>query len=388
VLTSLAIVISVGALIFGGTYFNGVFNGVLEDVRKLTGHFRIMHPNYEVKERMFSLTAKVGDYYALADRARGVEGVEAVSGRIRFGCLVERGGEIDPAVGMAIDFDNESKILEPGEMLVEGILVSTEPSAAVVGSEIKNTLGLQLGDTLTVITNSARGAMVGINLSVVGFFESPSPSMNKLFLMPLRTAQELLEMEDEVTEIVVSATSNRGLSRLRQRISSIEGVEGELVLRSWDDDLGVRQLISTINIVLVLLRGILLLIAGLGILNTMLMATMERTQETGVMAAVGMQPATIMRLFILEAMIIGVTGGLVGMGVGVLSGLYLERHGVVLGGVADQFTIPVRTVIKGDLNLWTVVVSYIMGIVVCALGALVPSIRASRMEPSDALRST
>jgi putative ABC transport system permease protein len=388
VLTSLAIVISVGALIFGGTYFNGVFNGVLEDVRRLTGHFRMIHPDYEIKERMFSLRASVAGYSEIVKKARAIDGVEAAAGRIRFGCLLERGGEIDPAVGMAIDFDEETGILEPDKMLVEGALLSMSQSAAVVGTELKETRGLGLGDTLTVITTSASGSMVGINLSVAGFFESPNPSLNRLFLMPLETAQSLLEMEDDVTEIVVSAGRSRDVAGIRRQISSIQGVAGELKLVSWDDDLTVRQLISTISVVLVVLWAILLLVAGLGILNTMLMATMERTQETGVMSAIGMEPITIMKLFIIEAMVIGVVGGLVGVGVGVLSGLYLERHGVVLGGVADQFTIPVRTVIKGDLNLRTVAVSYASGVLVCALGALLPAMRAAKMQPSNALRST
>jgi len=132
---------------------------------------------------------------------------------------------------------------------------------------------------------------------------------------------------------------------------------------------------------------IMLLMAGLIIINTMLMTVMERTQEFGMLSALGMRGSNILFMVVSEGLAIGLigatVGGLLGSGISVV----VERTGIDLTRAMGRIEFPIEGVLYPDWQLSYTVIGMVLGLVVAGLAALYPAWRAVRMEPAEALRS-
>lgn len=144
----------------------------------------------------------------------------------------------------------------------------------------------------------------------------------------------------------------------------------------------VDQFFRIFNLLLVGLGGISVLVAILGMVNTLTVSLMERTKEISLMVAIGARPQDMQRLFICEALLLSFTGGVAGMaGVGLLAGLinFVLNQFAKGRGVVDHFSV---FAFPPWLILVTLVVVFVIGLLV----ALAPARRAARINPIEALR--
>lgn len=137
-----------------------------------------------------------------------------------------------------------------------------------------------------------------------------------------------------------------------------------------------------------LLGFVVLVIAAVGIVNTMLMAVMERIPEIGTLKALGFSNAKITKMFLYEGGIIGAFGSLIGSGFGLLFSLYFVFVGF---DYSNQFkntvmNMPMKFVFRGELSPMTLVWVFVFGVVVSVLVTLLPVRQATKLEPVDALR--
>jgi ABC-type lipoprotein release transport system permease subunit len=129
------------------------------------------------------------------------------------------------------------------------------------------------------------------------------------------------------------------------------------------------------------------MIAGIGILNLLLMAIYERTREIGLLGAMGLKPRQIATTFILEGALIGVVGVIVGIAFGLACNLSLMQVGMdysQFAGVTDYMAL-ISGKVYPTLGISKLPMRAIIIFVIAALAALIPAIIASRREPSEAL---
>ena len=144
---------------------------------------------------------------------------------------------------------------------------------------------------------------------------------------------------------------------------------------------GARNAFIILDIVLSLIGSIALAVSSLGIVNTMVMSILERTREIGIMKAVGAGNDDVRRIFLIEASVIGLLGGLLGIALGWLVGrvvnfganLYIQSQG---GTPGTLFSLPV----------WLVASAIAFSIVVSLIAGSYPASRAARLDPIEALR--
>ena len=171
--------------------------------------------------------------------------------------------------------------------------------------------------------------------------------------------------------------------------ADLDGVEKEIrgmgyhtrtVLSRLQD---MRRFFLAIQLLLTAVGSIALAIAALGIVNTLLMAVLERYQEIGLCKAIGASDGDLFVLFLTEAGIIGFLGGLTGIALGWLmswgmeaaASVYAHQHGIT--GRLDLFAFP----------LWLLAVSLAFAVVVSVVAGIYPALRAARVDPIRALRS-
>jgi putative ABC transport system permease protein len=132
---------------------------------------------------------------------------------------------------------------------------------------------------------------------------------------------------------------------------------------------------------------IMLLMAALIIVNTMLMSVMERTQEFGMQAALGMRRSDIVALVLTEGLVIGIMGAIAGGALGTGFALWLERTGIDVSTAMEAIDIPFQGIFYPDWQLRFVIAAAAIGMVAAVIAALYPAWRAARLTPAEALRA-
>jgi len=145
----------------------------------------------------------------------------------------------------------------------------------------------------------------------------------------------------------------------------------------------IDDFLGALTIVVALLTGVALLVAALGIVNTMVTSVLERTHEIGLWKAVGATSAQVRTVFLLEAGLIGLVGGLLGLGIALL--VQIPADGVALRMIAERAAFPVRGSVF-HVPAWLPVAGPALATVVAMLAALYPAYRAARVDPVRALR--
>ena len=133
---------------------------------------------------------------------------------------------------------------------------------------------------------------------------------------------------------------------------------------------------------------VVVVIAAVGIINTMLMAVMERIPEIGTLKAMGFKNTGIVRMFIYEGGIIGAFGSALGCLIGLLISIYLVHVGLDFSSVFEDMDIvyPMKFIIKGEIDYVNLLYVFLFGVLVSVIVTLWPIRKATKLEPVDALR--
>ena len=386
IITCIAVLISVSALIFMETYFGGFMGDIVEDTIKSTGHAKIQHPEYKLKERMLSLNVPVENYGDIIELLKNNEEIKLATGRIKFGSIININDENETGLGMGIVPDDEREILDLQNSLIKGQYFTGKDDETIVGREIVNSLNLDIGDTITVIVSTAYNSLNAANLRIIGICDLLNYNMNRIFYMSLNKAQDLLDMYDRVTEILIFTDDYKKTDELIYTIKTIPEISENYDVLDWLEAGSLETYYPLVQVMMIIFQGIFILLAVLVIVNTILMSVFERTWEIGIINAVGMKGKQILLLLLFEALMIGIIGGIVGVFVGSGFGYLLEVKGITIGKAVEGYPIPIRQVIYGNLTWFPVIKSFLLGLFASVLGAFLPALKASRMEPAEALR--
>lgn len=262
-----------------------------------------------------------------------------------------------------------------------------QPQDLLVGAELAEALEVKVGDELKLMVRSLLGSPAAKRFRVGGIFRTGLASFNRgqLFL-PLPAAQQLLQAGGLVSEVAVLVPSGQEAAQAA-RISSLLDAERYRV-DSWDRIApDVSQLIELNDGTMRLLVLIIFFIVALGITNTMTMTVYERYREFGILAAIGLRPAGIVRLVVSEALLLGLCGALLGGLVGWLACLYLAGQGLDLTALtsANRYfaTSHVLHAMLLPRDFW---IANLVTLLTALVAGVYPAWRASRLHPVEALR--
>jgi putative ABC transport system permease protein len=243
----------------------------------------------------------------------------------------------------------------------------------------------QLFDTTNVVGRTVSAN--GVSLSIIGVLEplssSETTSNNDLAVVPATTyAQRIVggASRNSVSAIYLKATSSDTLSAAYQEADALlTSLHGVTTPASADFSIATQQSVlsaattvdDTMRVMLGGIAVISLLVGGIGVMNIMLVSVTERVREIGLRKALGGRPSLIRRQFLVEASLLGLAGGLLGVGVG-LAGAALLPH---LTGS--------RVIVSVPAAAGAIVIAVAIGV----LFGVYPASRAARLAPIDALRS-
>ena len=268
-----------------------------------------------------------------------------------------------------VGIDDSTRAIKPWWRLTEGSRWFSGPKDVILGAEAAETELRRPGDRFySPETNMA--------LTVCGTLNRSGTSDDSLFFVPLATAQRMFHQPDRLTAIAVRLKDPATLSSAAARLQTIPGAQVVTLTEMMGTFLNLTGAARTLVLALALVA---LTISALGIFNTMMSAVMERTSELGILRAVGFSRQAVFSLMGLEALLLSLTGGLLGLGLAVALGRGAEtwvRPFLPLAPDTGLFQLTGQTV--ADCAALTLLVGLLAG--------LYPAWQASRLPPAAALR--
>jgi len=280
------------------------------------------------------------------------------------------------------------------DALVEGALFTADDRQGVmVGSKLAEKLKLKVGKKMVYTTTDVHGEITSQITRVTGIFQSGIQFVDaSMVLLPLKSTQKTLGYRaDEVTLMAVMIDDQRRAKAVRDRLASLPAMQGSAVL-SWHDsqpDLGgVIAMERGGNVIMQLLIGLLI---AAGVLNTMLMGVLERKHEFGMMMAVGMSPAVLFRLVMIECFWLALLGLLIGIVITAPWYYFLYTTGIDLSGdLGNGFSyggVLVAPVFKARLFPESVVMILGSVFALAMLAGAWPAWKAGRTPPIESLKA-
>ncbi|NLG78955.1 MAG: ABC transporter permease [Firmicutes bacterium] len=389
-LTFLAIAVGLAALIEVDCIMAGVDRDAIDNLINLeTGDVRIHAQGYSAERESLPIDRTL-DPDAVLTALKDVEKIRAATPRLMFGARLNTGWEEIPVMGVGIDPERDGQVFTLAEY-VDGRWPARGASEALLGYDLARVLELVPGDSFTLVTRTRDGAFQAIDLTVAGLIRSPHPQVNSgQVYLPLDVASQALALGGAATEVVLKTQDGARVEDVSRNVrAALEnaGISGEVL--TWrdaaSDFLAISQSKQGFSALLIFM---ILVIAVVGVVNTILLGAMERVREIGMMKAMGMTTREIVLLFMLEATGIGVLGSITGCLIGIAGNAYLVSHGINILESYKGLDIgyPIAGVIRGAWNWPMVAEAFLLGIVVSWVASYIPARRVAAQDPIVSLR--
>jgi len=394
-LTVAALALGIAAL----TFLSAMNDGWLQQIRTnfaltLTGHLQIHADGFQ---QTLKLARHIEHPAQVMQELDDLQGIHSVSSRLRVSGLASAAGANAGALVYGVQPEKEQKLSRMASFVQQGRwLLDSDDRAVVLGDGLADRLQVGLGDKVVLMAALDNGDIASEVFRVRGLLHSGVLDIDDLAaVVPLKRAQQWLDMEQGVTDIVVRAdefSQVKGLvTTLRARLHAGDGTmpgEGDYEVMSWSDiDPMAEQWSAFADAYTWIVLAVVILVVLAEVLNTMLMSMHERSREFGLMGALGVKASQMFFMVIWETVILVMAGSLLGFVVGGWIVWYYGDVGIDLSQFAVAFSFMYMSPIIHPLLAF----DSLLGILGAAmLGALVaglfPAWKVARLDPATAMR--
>ncbi|MCB9781051.1 MAG: ABC transporter permease [Alphaproteobacteria bacterium] len=396
-ITAAAMGVSVAFVMAMLAYVDGMYGKMAEImIDQATGHVQVHHPDYPGTR---ALDDTVKDAGARIEALGGLPETRAIAPRLNGYALLGGEKKTSGAQLVGVDPVREADVLPVHDRVKEGRWLSPEPAREIVlGRGLADTLEVGVGDQVVAMTQAADGSLGNDLYEVVGISTSGSVTLDRMGAwLHLQDVQSLLVLPDQVHQITILAPTSEARINdpdVLAAAAAVRGVVGDSddleILTWWEASPQTAEMMgmsdASAGIMLVIVFGV----AGLGILNTMLMSVFERTKELGVMKALGTRPWAIVQLVLWESLLLGAMAAVGGLALGGVLDWLLVTQGLSLttgdGEQLSSMGVLFDPVIYGVVKPERIVTTVVSLLVVAVLAALWPALRAARLEPVQAMQ--
>ncbi len=401
-ITLSAVSIGLALLIIGISMMNGLDKQSLNNIiNSQTSHMKIFNKGYYEEKDELPTDKVLKNCFPLLEKLKNIKHITGTERRILFPCSLIKGSDELPCIGAGIEPELDPFVFNIKQSLIEGTWLEDGEYQIVIGEDFANDMRIKLGDIVTarMITSKDENNFTwnALDFEVKGIFDTNNPNIDRGYIfLPLGITQDAMSMDSGVTEVVIRLDTfdiNK-IEEVKAQIKE-EIRKGELGydVFSWDqlagDFLAISKMKTKNTVILIM---IMLFIASMGIVNTMLMAVLERTREIGMMKALGMNRLEIKKVFLFEGGFIGVLGSLLGCFLGGLGGWSLEVYGMSMKSYGKTYEevvaafYPLKDTFYGDLTFDLMLYTFLLGTIISVAATYYPASRAAKMDPVEALR--
>ena len=364
----LGITIGITVLMVSIGIANGLDKNMISSILSMGSHVSV--PDIERED----------NYKNLAEKLEKIDGVKGVIPKVSTQGIIKYTGIYGTHVSGVkvdgLDFEKAEKGLELKNKIVYGEMNSKKKNTILIGKELFNQLGAEIGDKITLVSPENQE----LPLVIGGVFESGYYDYDvNMVIIPLATAQYLLYLdENDVTSLEVTLFNPYKAEEVADKIFNKYG----FLSRTWGDQ--NRNLLSALALektVMIVVFSLIVVIAGFVVWVIMNMLVREKIKDIGIMRAMGFPKKTIMRIFLFEGMTLGGIGIVIGTVLSLSILWYVENYSI--SGITNIYYL---TKIPVELSLKEIITIIFVNIIIIFLSSVFPAYRAGKMETMEALR--
>ncbi|MEA3315835.1 MAG: FtsX-like permease family protein [Campylobacterota bacterium] len=313
--------------------------------------------------------------------------IQNYSYRIKFGAAFSnfstttniRLNAIDPKKEFETLPALKDRLVDFQELKKGGIIV---PELIAKGMNVKK------DDTIVLVANNKKGSVNGINLKVSGLVERISGPGGRDGYITTEDAKKVLRIKGvEVSEIVVRLYDNGMLQDALKELKPIllklnQKDKPTFEIHTWEKLSPFYNIVKMLDIMNLAIQIILISIVLISILNVMIMSVYERIKEIGTISAMGTPPKTIVKLFLTEGLLLGILGAVLG---GMISLFIVEILNIMQ--ISYSFGRESNLILEPILAFKDVIVVGVIVVFISLIASISPAIKASKLDPVEALRT-
>lgn len=379
-----AIILGVWALVFIMGWMNGMINMFINNIiTNQTSHIQIHDAEY-LKE--YKSEFVIDNSTKLIADLQHTTGVKAVVPRVVTNGMASSPRAAKGVLIRGIDPKGEAAVTKLDEQVKEGDFFNNpNKNQVLIGKKLAEKLKVGVGKKITLQFQDMEGNLTGQAYKIVGLYQSGNNQLDERIVFVNRTIlAKALKNGDNIHEIALLVNDFDQTHALAEdlqkkysdvKIQSYDQVQPSLKL--FKDQISMSSTIITLIVMIALIFGII---------NTMLMAVLERIKELGVLMAIGMNKIKIFGMVVLETLILSLIGLPIGVFLGYLTITSLQKTGIDLSAYEDSLAeYGMSSIVYPDFDT-----SYYLTIVIAVfltalLASIYPAVKATRLKPVEAI---
>jgi ABC-type lipoprotein release transport system permease subunit len=397
VLSASTIAAGLAVFILMDSMLSGIDRMSIDNLINLSaGALKIRSIAYESEKNTFPLNYTLDSSLGRLAGALGADArIRHTTRRTQFLGQLSNYSETVPVVGTVVDPATDTLVFGLKACITGSYFSDDNTREILIGRQLAQDLGVGVGDNITLYALTKYDSRNADVFRIAGLLGTADPIINHSgIFITFTAANEFLDLEDAVTELDVAVAKNQNLAALSREVRDIQRnlaprfptLRVSTFLELGADVLEITRAKRASGIVFM---AIILVIAVVGIFNTVFMSVYERIREVGVLRAHGMKPRDIMTMFMLEGVITGLLGGALGVVCGSLVNLLLVTKGIPMekiGGSIATSSYGVAGSIYGVWNISAIAVVFGLGVLVATVAGIIPARKAAKIQVTQAMR--
>ncbi|NOT36624.1 MAG: ABC transporter permease [Saprospiraceae bacterium] len=388
---SLVIMMSITLGLLAGIAVLALYEGMLVSrirtvIDEETGHIQLHHPNFSDENESKFI---IGDTTEIFKILRNIPEIIQINKRTLVNGMMSTPTGTAGVQVFGIDTATEFSYSSLKQKIKEGNdLTSYKRNQVIIGKKLADKMKLKIGSKLVLMFNDTTNNLVSSAFRVSSIYQSTNaPVDERLIYVSGSELSELLGLPGQIHEIGLKLNDDKAVDLVASKLKSLLP---NLKVETWKEISPETEfMVKTVDSYSYIILIIIMIALAFGILNTMLMAIMERTREIGMIAALGASRIRIFFLVLLETVFLTLGGAPLGLLIGWLLSVYFNKNGLNLSGMGEDVlsSFGFKVIIYPSFPAEKLLPVLIIVVVTALLSSIIPALKAINMKPIDALKN-
>ncbi len=365
----------------------GVFKNTVENMTSFScGYIQVHAEGYQ---KLMSINNTFANTQQVIEQVETLPYVTHAVPRLESAVIAASDDKSEVALIVGVDPERENRMNGLSGRVRSGNYFSPEKQGVLIGEGLAENLGIGIGDEVVLLGQGYHGVTAAGSYTIIGILKYPVPEMNnRAIAMTISDAQVLFDAPDRATSLSVMLTDDKYTDRGRSEIEVMLGDTFEVF--TWRTTLKeLAQMVTTKYVSSWIILMILYMVVGFGIFGTVLMMTLERLREYGILIAIGMKKRLLMIISVCESIFLSLSGVVLGIAVALPALAWLHVHPFRLSGelAAMYEDFGFEPIIPFDISPLLFLAHPMIVLGISLVVSIYPVIRLASFNPVDALRS-
>ena len=385
-LTMASIAFAVLFAIIMKSFQNGVFNNLIKNVvGYYSGYVQIHQKGYwdeQVLDNCFALDN------SLIEKLKQNPRINVIVPRLETFVLISKGNSTKGCMLVGTDAVKENELTQLKNKIIKGAYFQNKEDVVILAEGLAKRINAAVNDTIVLFGQGYHGVMAAGKFKIKGIVHLASPQMNDAFVyLPLTATQYYLSAENRLTSLSLGIDNPEKMNAVVKTLKASIGKNYEVM--PWQEMMPeIANHIKADGFSFYIFSGILYLIIGFGLFGTILMMTVERMYEFGMLIAIGMKKSKLKMILLGETFLITLLGVVLGIFLSLPSVIYLQEKPIRFSGeiakAYEQFGFEALFPAEFDLNIFFT--QSMIVLFMALLNGLYPLWFVSGLNPVNAMK--